>query len=82
MAIQIIQRGVLPAAVRYKTECRHCNTIFSFLKSDAHLTGDQRDGDFYTIKCPVCSKDCHISAGGLKEYVPETMPKTEPRYTR
>lgn len=79
MAIQIIQRGVLPAAVRYKTECRHCNTIFSFLKSDAHLTGDQRDGDFYTIKCPVCSKDNHISAGGLKEYVPETLPKTEPR---
>lgn len=81
MAIQIIQRGVLPAAVRYKTECRHCNTIFSFLKSDAHLTGDQRDGDFYTIKCPVCSKDHHISAGGLKEYVPETMPKTESHYT-
>ena len=79
MAIQIIQRGVLPAAVRYKTECRHCNTIFSFLKSDAHLTGDQRDGDFYTIKCPVCSKDHHISAGGLKEYVPETLPKTAPR---
>ena len=79
MAIQIIQRGVLPAAVRYKTECRHCNTIFSFLKSDARLTDDQRDGDFYTIKCPVCSKDHHISAGGLKEYVPETLPKTEPR---
>ena len=79
MAIQIIQRGVLPAAIRYKTECRHCNTIFSFLKSDAHLTDDQRDGDFYTIKCPVCSKDHHISAGGLKEYVPETLPKTEPR---
>ena len=79
MAIQIIQRGVLPEAIRYKTKCRHCNTIFSFLKSDAHLTGDQRDGDFYTIKCPVCSKDHHISAGGLKEYVPETLPKTEPR---
>ena len=82
MAIQIIQRGVLPEAIRYKTKCRHCNTIFSFLKSDARLTDDQRDGDFYTIKCPVCSKDCHISAGGLKEYVPETLPKTEPRYTR
>ena len=79
MAIQIIQRGVLPEAIRYKTKCRHCNTIFSFLKSDARLTGDQRDGDFYTIKCPVCSKDHHISAGGLKEYVPETLPKTEPR---
>ena len=79
MAIQIIQRGVLPAAVRYKTECRHCNTIFSFLKSDARFTDDQRDGDFYTIKCPECSKDHHISAGGLKEYVPETLPKTEPR---
>lgn len=82
MAIQIIQRGVLPAAVRYKTECRHCNTIFSFLKSDARFTDDPRDGDFYTIKCPVCSKDCHISAGRLEEYVPETLPKTEPRYTR
>ena len=81
MAIQIIQRGVLPAAVRYKTECRHCNTIFSFLKSDARLTDDQRDGDFYTIKCPVCSKDCHISAGRLEKYVQETLPKTEPRYT-
>ena len=79
MAIQIIQRGVLPAAIRYKTKCRHCNTIFSFLKSDAHLTEDQRDGDFYTIKCPVCSKDCHILAGRLEEYVPETLPKTEPR---
>ena len=43
MAIQIIQRGVLPAAVRYKTECRHCNTIFSFLKSDACFTDDQRE---------------------------------------
>ena len=79
MAIQIIQRGVLPAAIRYKTKCRHCNTIFSFLKSDARLIDDQRDGNFYTLECPVCSKDCHISAGGLKEYVPETLPKTEPR---
>ena len=79
MAIQIIQRGVLPEAIRYKTKCRHCNTIFSFLKSDAHLTVDQRDGDFYTIECPVCSKDCHILAGRLEEYVPETLPKTEPR---
>ena len=79
MAIQIIQRGVLPEAIRYKKKCRHCNTIFSFLKSDAHLTEDQRDGDFYTIKCPVCSKDCHILAGRLEEYVPETLPKTEPR---
>lgn len=81
MAIQIIKRGVLPEAIRYKTECCHCNTIFSFLKSDTHLTGDQRDRDFYTIKCPECSKDCHISARGLEEYVPETLPKTEPRYT-
>ena len=81
MAIQIIQRGVLPEAIRYKTKCRHCNTIFSFLKSDACLTADQRDGDFYTLKCPVCSKDCHILAGRLEEYVPETMPKTESHYT-
>lgn len=54
MAITIINRGIAPDTVPIEVLCRHCQTRFSFLKTDAKYVPDQRDGDFYEIDCPVC----------------------------
>jgi hypothetical protein len=54
MAIEIIKRGVVPDTIPIMVDCRHCSTRFSFLKTDAVLVPDQRDGDYYRIDCPVC----------------------------
>jgi len=50
----IIKRGTIPAERIYEATCRVCNTEVSFLQKEAKINYDQRDGNYLTIKCPVC----------------------------
>lgn len=61
MAIEIIKRGTPPGERRYTATCRNCSTEFSFLPHDATKQFDQRDGDYFVISCPVCTKDCTVA---------------------
>ena len=59
--MKIIKKGKLPEKRVYRAHCPHCKTIFSFEKHEAKLEGDQRDGDFLRVKCPLCKNDVCIS---------------------
>lgn len=62
MAIEVIERGNLPEDQPYDATCNHCRSKLRFLRKDAKFTSDQRDGDFLTIACPVCSHPVHTAA--------------------
>lgn len=42
--------------------CRRCKAVLEVEKSDCKLIGDQREGDYYSFACPVCSYRDNIDA--------------------
>jgi hypothetical protein len=54
--MRILTRGVVPETVPICTTCRHCHTVFEFLRSEGIVTVDQRNGEMVTINCPVCER--------------------------
>lgn len=62
MAIEVIRRGNLPENDQFDVKCNHCKSEIRFLRSDARLTSDQRDGDFLKVDCPVCNHAVHVAA--------------------
>jgi len=54
--VTIIKPGIDPATVVIDGRCTHCGCEFTFLPKEAEYQSDQRDGDFYKIKCPTCPK--------------------------
>ncbi len=58
MVIKIKKPGVLPDTRILDCTCRNCKCEFEFNPPDAKLEYDQREGDFYRIKCPTCGMEC------------------------
>jgi endogenous inhibitor of DNA gyrase (YacG/DUF329 family) len=56
MSIKVIKRGEKPADRKYNTTCNSCGSQVEWKKIDAKRVweGDQRDGPFTQIDCPVC----------------------------
>jgi len=59
--IEIIKQGTLPGDVPYECTCQHCKTHFRFIRSDALPTSDQRDGDYLSLACPFCERNCAVA---------------------
>jgi len=59
--MQIITLGKLPQDKRYRLTCSTCSTVFEFKLTEAQHTSDQREGDFYTISCPLEECDRTLS---------------------
>lgn len=53
--MKIIKQGQLPAERVYQGTCRRCTTEVEFQRGEATYHADQRDGDFLTVRCPVCN---------------------------
>lgn len=70
MAIEVINRGHLPENDQFEAKCNHCKSDLRFLRSDARFTSDQRDGDFVTVDCPVCSHAVHVASSKGRPSVP------------
>ena len=66
--MKILQRGTPPAEAVHTGICHTCNTEVEFARSEGKITYDQRDGDFVTVKCPVCGASIHsqITYGSLR----------------
>lgn len=62
MSIEITKRGSLPGDRKASAECRNCSTQFTFQQSDAAFHSDQRDGDYYSVPCPLCSTSVIVSS--------------------
>lgn len=56
--MRIIEQGRLPESQAYECTCRHCRTRFEFARGEAKYNDDQRDGDYLSIPCPLCKKEC------------------------
>jgi endogenous inhibitor of DNA gyrase (YacG/DUF329 family) len=57
--MKILKRGKRPEDKVYRAECNNCGTEVEFKYTEAKHTFDQRDGDFLTVKCPVCKQPIH-----------------------
>ncbi|MGJ7500088.1 hypothetical protein ACSFBF_06985 [Variovorax sp. ZT5P49] len=55
--MKIISRGKLPDLQPIQAECGYCHTVVEFTRQEARHVSDQRDGDYYSLACPVCSKE-------------------------
>jgi len=62
--MEIIKQGTPPSEKVYEAECRKCKSVFRFKQLEGKITYDQRDGDFITVKCPVCGESVHKYIAG------------------
>lgn len=53
MAVTIITRGIAPRDIYMRSTCSRCGTVFEYQALDAKKVEDSRDGDYYSIKCPL-----------------------------
>jgi RNase P subunit RPR2 len=53
--VKVISRGVDPKDFAYRMSCSNCKSLLEFVVGDLTSTHDQREGAYYTLKCPVCS---------------------------
>lgn len=60
--VEVIERGQPTWNRRHRVKCLGCQSILEFAELEAKRTSDQRDGDFFTIECPVCKRDVHKDA--------------------
>lgn len=54
MAIEVLERGVIPGDKTYEARCTSCKSLLRFRQDDARYYPDQRDGDSLQVDCPVC----------------------------
>jgi len=60
MAIEILTKGTPKSEIKYELRCHDCGTVFTCQKIDMQFHSDQRDGDYTTINCPICSKKVYF----------------------
>jgi hypothetical protein len=66
--MKIIKRGKPQGTVPTTTTCDSidgCGTVFSWYQSEGKLVPDQRDGDYWDVKCPVCGRHIFISVDAV-----------------
>ena len=61
--MKIIKPGKSPNLDTAKVTCSSCGCEFEFTREEGVFVGDQRDGDFYRVKCPQegCGRAVHVS---------------------
>jgi hypothetical protein len=65
--MKIIREGRIPEDFVVRINCLHCHTVFEFSLKEANYQHDQRDGDFYSIACPLCKTDCTMSTSMVQD---------------
>lgn len=67
--VTITKPGAVPNKKIFAT-CRSCRTEFTFDASEAHYNTDQRDGDFYSILCPLpnCDETVRVTVRSGKSW--------------
>lgn len=63
--MKILKPGTLPSMQIHKAKCRKCGCEFEFEEQEAVRIGpvDQRDSEYFTIRCPQkgCGQDVLVS---------------------
>lgn len=59
--MKIIKQGIPAEEKKHRGQCSRCETQVEFYRKEGTVTYDQRDGNFVTVKCPVCGHPIHSS---------------------
>lgn len=59
--MEILFKGIPPSEKDYTGECYYCKTRVRFKAKEGKTTYDQRDGNFITVLCPVCSRPINVN---------------------
>lgn len=59
--MRIIKAGILPENKVITATCMYCKCVFEFSVKEAKHVSDQRDGDYYQIDCPTCSRTLSVN---------------------
>lgn len=54
--MRIVKHGKPYGDQKHKLKCPGCGTVIETLTSELKRVTDQRDGDYWTIPCPVCPR--------------------------
>jgi PHP family Zn ribbon phosphoesterase len=54
--MKIIREGKLPETRTYEATCSNCKCVFEFTPPEANLISDPRDGNYFQVACPTCSR--------------------------
>lgn len=65
--MKIIKKRKIPTTT-IRFYCGNCGCVFECEKGEYTYWSDQRDGDYYTAKCPTCGK--LVQTVRRKEYIP------------
>lgn len=60
--MKIIKSGNTKKPKEVKCTCQRCECKFSFTEKEAKFVSDQRDGNYYAVKCPECKTSNAIDA--------------------
>jgi RNase P subunit RPR2 len=63
--MRIISKGQIPEERLVESICNKCKTVFEYALKEAKYTSD-RDGDFYTVACPLCGDRIYTDVKALK----------------
>jgi hypothetical protein len=64
--MKIISRGVPQKEKEAEWSCDDCRSRISSKQEEGKTTYDQRDGNFVTFICPVCSFKNHVNLSKFK----------------
>ena len=55
--MKILKHGTLPEQQMFRGTCHNCKTEFECQRHEGkYFAGDQRNGSFLEVPCPVCGK--------------------------
>ena len=50
---------------KFKSSCDSCGCVVECNRGEIHWTMDQRDGDYWWVKCPECSHHIYFNDKNL-----------------
>lgn len=66
VVMKVIKKGRSKSWKR-RLSCYGCNALLEVLDTDCRYVSDQRDGDYYEVKCPECDDSITIAARVLRD---------------
>lgn len=67
--VEIIKKGLVKSpGDKFRVNCKHCGSLLEFMRMEAKLVFDQRDGDYYRLICPACTRDVTIASEVLEHH--------------
>lgn len=60
--MKIIRKGIDPKNRRMTGTCNNCSTEIECIASEAEVHSDIRDGNYYTVRCPVCEYSIYVDS--------------------